>query len=150
MNKIHITNNTEYDFQHELLFSTIVELVGNEFKTDAPIEVSVIIVDNNTIQKLNKEYRQKDYATDVLSFPQGAIELKKQIGYYLMGDIFISWEKIEEQAKLFGHTNKREWAYLFTHGMLHLFGLDHMTIEEETHMNSLAYKIMDILKIGRN
>ncbi len=150
MNKIHITNDTKYNFEHEQLFGKIVELVGKQFNTDAPIEVSVIIVDNKEIQRLNKEYRGKDYATDVLSFPQGAIELRKQIGYYLMGDIFISWEKIEEQAKLFGHDSKREWSYLFTHGMLHLFGLDHMTPDEETHMNSLAYEVMDAIKVGRN
>ncbi|NQZ29008.1 MAG: rRNA maturation RNase YbeY [Mycoplasmatales bacterium] len=149
MNKIYITNNTKYNFEHKQLFEKIIELVGQHFNVDAPIEVSLIIVDNKEIRKLNSQYRNKDYATDVLSFPQGAMELRKQIGYYLMGDIFISWEKIEEQSKLFGHKAKREWSYLFTHGMLHLFGLDHMTPEEETYMNSLAYKVMDAIKVGR-
>ncbi|CAM9141358.1 rRNA maturation RNase YbeY [Mycoplasma marinum] len=149
MNKILITNKTKYKFKHKKLFKKIVKYVGEEFQTDSTIEVSLIIVDNLMIKELNKKYREKDYATDVLSFPQGAIELRKQIGYYLMGDIYISWEKIIEQTKMFGHSEKREWSYIFTHGMLHLFGLDHIIKEEEDYMNSIAYKIMEKIKVGR-
>ncbi len=149
MNKIHIINKTNYKFKYAKLFKKIVKVIGKQFQTDAPIEVSVVIVNNNEIKKMNKKYRNKNYATDILSFPQGAFELRKQIGYYLMGDIFISWEKIEYQSKLFSHSPKREWSYLFTHGMLHLFELNHIEKDEEEYMNSLAYEVMKKIKVGR-
>ncbi len=149
MDRLIITNKTNYIFKHKRLFKKIVKYIGQEFNTDSTIEVSLIIVDNKKIQELNYQYRNKNYATDVLSFAQDALELRKQIGFYLMGDIYISWEKIEEQAKIFGHSVKREWAYLFAHGMLHLFGLDHIDPIEEKHMNLLTYEIMDKIKVGR-
>ena len=86
---------------------------------DGPAEISVTFVDNNRIHELNKEYRDKDSATDVLSFPLG------ENGEYDMGDIVISMERAMEQAELYGHSLQREVAYLTVHSMLHLLGYDH-------------------------
>lgn len=97
-----------------------------KFKGSA--EVSVTIVDNAYIQSLNKQYRNKDVPTDVLSFPMGengVYEVDPETNSQILGDIVISMEKVLEQSKLYGHSLRREVAYLTAHGMLHLLGYDH-------------------------
>lgn len=97
-------------------------------KFDMPAEISVSFVDNETIQKLNAEYRNKDSATDVLSFPlgeNGVYDKNEETGALLLGDIVISMEKAMEQARLYGHNLQREVAFLTVHSMLHLLGYDH-------------------------
>ena len=95
---------------------------------DDPAEISVTFVDNNRIHELNKEYRNKDSATDVLSFPlgeNGEYDIDEDNGCKLLGDIVISMERAMEQAELYGHSLQREVAYLTVHSMLHLLGYDH-------------------------
>ena len=85
-------------------------------------------MDNNRIHELNKEYRDKDSATDVLSFPlgeNGEYDIDEDNGCKLLGDIVISMERAMEQAELYGHSLQREVAYLTVHSMLHLLGYDH-------------------------
>ena len=92
---------------------------------DGPAEISVTFVDNNRIHELNKEYRNKDSATDVLSFPlgeNGEYDIDEDNGCKLLGDIVISMERAMEQAELYGHSLQREVAYLTVHSMLHLLG----------------------------
>ncbi len=91
-------------------------------------EVSVSFVDNENIQSLNSQYRQKDMPTDVLSFPlgeNGVYDVNQESGAYVLGDIVISMEKAVEQAEMYGHSLRREVAYLTVHSMLHLIGYDH-------------------------
>ena len=91
-------------------------------------EVSVRFVDNSRIHELNREYRGKDSATDVLSFPlgeNGEYDIDEDNGCKLLGDIVISMERAMEQAELYGHSLQREVAYLTVHSMLHLLGYDH-------------------------
>ena len=93
-----------------------------------PAEVSVTFVDNKEIQTLNREYRQKDAPTDVLSFPMaenGEYDIDEDNGCKILGDIVISMERAMEQAELYGHSLQREVAYLTVHSMLHLLGYDH-------------------------
>ncbi len=149
MIKLHIDNQTNYKFEYEKIFKKIVKYVGQQFNVYDDIEIGLIIIDNKAIKKMNRDFRGKDYATDVLSFPIGGLRLGKQIGHYIMGDVFISFEKILEQSKEFGHSEEREWTYLFTHGILHLFGLDHMEQNEEKYMNGLANVVMNKIKVGR-
>ena len=95
---------------------------------DDPAEISVTFVDNNRIHELNREYRDKDSATDVLSFPlgeNGEYDIDEDNGCKLLGDIVISMERAMEQAELYGHSLQREVAYLTVHSMLHLLGYDH-------------------------
>ncbi len=95
---------------------------------DDPAEVSVSFVDNDEIRELNHAYRNKDKETDVLSFPLGSdgiYDKNEETGTFLLGDIVISIEKAEEQAKLYGHSLQREIAYLTVHSMYHLLGYDH-------------------------
>ena len=95
---------------------------------DGPAEISVIFVDNEQIHKLNLQYRNKDMATDVLSFPMGengVYDVDHSTGAKVLGDIVISMEKAVEQAERYGHSLEREVGYLTAHSMLHLLGYDH-------------------------
>ncbi len=94
----------------------------------APAEISVTFVDNSQIQQLNKQYRQKDAPTDVLSFPMGengVYDINRDTGASILGDIVISMEKAVEQAEKFDHSLDREVGYLTAHSVLHLLGYDH-------------------------
>lgn len=118
-----------------------------KFKGSA--EISVTIVDNAYIQGLNKQYRDKDMPTDVLSFPMGkdgAYEVDPDTNAQILGDIVISMEKVIEQCKLYGHSLRREVAYLTAHGMLHLLGYDHEQGGiEKMHMREREDRILDLL-----
>jgi probable rRNA maturation factor len=105
-------------------------------------EISVLLVDNETIREFNRDYRGKDSATDVLSFPmEEDIEENSEPeviggpGERMLGDIVISVERAVEQAAEYGHSIERELAFLAVHGMLHLLGYDH-------EKNEAAKKIM--------
>ena len=110
--------------------------------------VSVSLVDNKYIHRINKKYRHIDRPTDVISFAflddghQYDKVLYKE-GMVALGDIYISVEKANEQAQEYGHSIKRELCFLFTHGLLHLLGYDHMTKEDEEKMFSLQDKILE-------
>ena len=113
--------------------------------------MSVIIVDNEEIQNINREYRQKDAVTDVISFAleesvveddfhdiQEVMDESRELG-----DIFVSFQRAQEQAVEYGHSFKRELGFLVVHGFLHLNGYDHMTEEEEAEMFDLQRDILD-------
>lgn len=113
--------------------------------------MSVIIVDNKEIQNINREYRQKDAVTDVISFAleESVVEDDFPAIQELMdesrelGDIFVSFQRAQEQAVEYGHSFKRELGFLVVHGFLHLNGYDHMTDEEEAEMFDLQRDILD-------
>ncbi len=91
-------------------------------------EVSVTFVDNEQIRELNRQYRNKDAATDVLSFPMGengVYDVNHATGAKILGDVVISVPRAMEQAERFGHSLEREMGYLTAHSMLHLLGYDH-------------------------
>ena len=95
---------------------------------EGPAEISVTFVDNDRIHELNKQYRNKDMPTDVLSFPMGEngqYDIDEDNGCKVLGDIVISMQRAMEQAELYGHGLQREVAYLTVHSMLHLLGYDH-------------------------
>lgn len=97
-----------------------------QFTEDAEIDVS--FVDNTEIQKINKQYRNLDAPTDVLSFPlgqDGKYDKNEETGALLLGDIVISMQKAVEQAEIYGHSLQREVGFLTVHSMLHLLGYDH-------------------------
>ena len=124
--------------------------VLNYEKFEGSAEISVIFVDNERIRALNKQYRNKDTATDVLSFPlgeNGVYDVNPDTGAKVLGDIAISIEKATEQAKMYGHSLQREIGFLTVHSMLHLLGYDHevsglemvrMREKEETILNKLG------------
>ena len=115
-------------------------------------EISVRFVDNETIHEMNRQYRNVDSATDVLSFPlgeNGVYDVNPDTGAFMLGDVVISVERAVEQAKEFGHSFDREMAYLTVHSVLHLLGYDHvnggleavrMREKEETVLSQLDLK----------
>ena len=120
-------------------------------KEDA--EVSLTVADNAEIKEMNKEYRQKDNATDVLSFPMSdgeEFDLDPDTNRILLGDIVISAERAKEQAEEYGHSFEREMCFLATHSMFHLLGYDHeISKEEEKIMFEKQEKVLKRLGINR-
>ena len=150
MNKLYIENRDKASFKNKRLYKKIFKTTLNLLEIEGRSEVNVIIINNKEIKAISKQYKKKDKATDVLSFPSDWQELKNQIGYNMFGDIFISHEKVTAQAKKFGHSEKREWGYLFVHGLLHLIGYDHLNKKDEKEMNGLAKMIMTKVGVERH
>lgn len=156
-------NNKIYfkDDQHKVIAGTflrvlIVKAVNatlqyENFPYDA--EVSVTFKDNAGIRELNRDYRGIDRPTDVLSFPMYdfyAGETPCEDGAVELGDVVISLEKAREQARDYGHSFKREVAFLTVHSVLHLLGYDHeRSDEDEEDMFRRQDEIMNILDIPR-
>lgn len=109
--------------------------------------LSLIICGPITIKRINRDYRNKDAVTDVISFAlldnEDAVEYEDCIE---LGDIFINRQRVFSQAKEYGHSVKREFVFLFVHGLLHLLGYDHMNKEDEEKMFSLQRQIVGDLK----
>jgi probable rRNA maturation factor len=111
-------------------------------------EVSVTFVSNERIWEINREYRDKDAPTDVISFAmeelgEGEIEMIGADMPRVLGDIIISIERTREQAEEYGHSFMRELGFLAVHGFLHLLGYDHMTEDDEKEMFTLQKEILD-------
>lgn len=133
MNNVGIFNETKVEIKE---LKEIEKLIAYALKVENldNVEFNVIIVDNKKIKELNKEYRNKDIETDVISF---ALEDVKDImleGHRILGDIYISLDKAKEQAIEYGHSFLREIGFLTIHGLLHLLGYDHMNIDDEKIM----------------
>jgi len=125
--------------EQEKLIQDLLQTAANEEKIKEGAELSVTFVDNEAIQKINREYRGKDAPTDVISFSleemsEDEIEIVGTDLPRILGDIIISIPKAKEQAIEYGHTFERELGFLAVHGFLHLLGYDHMTKEQEQEM----------------
>lgn len=142
--------------QHLALIEKLIVAAANKLELGENFEVSITIVDNEKIQEINREYRNIDKPTDVISF---AIEDNDEMDFdlffgsefeedeinipRLLGDIFISIDRAETQAEEFGHAFEREFGFLAVHGFLHLNGYDHQTEEEEQVMSALQDEILE-------
>ena len=140
----------------ESLIRNVVETVLKEEKIIQDLEIYITLTNNDNIQKINAEHRNIDKPTDVLSFPMferneipSLKEKNDELIETMLGDIIVSVEKVREQAEEYGHSFKRELAYLVTHGMLHLLGYDHMIEEEKIVMRKREEEILAILDIQR-
>ena len=122
----------------------VAEICLQEEEIDPKAEIGLMFVDNEQIREMNSAYRDKDSATDVLSFPMyeadEAIEDEEEI---LLGDIVISLERAAEQAEEYGHSLEREVMYLLVHGLLHLAGYDHMEDDERIQMEDMQREILE-------
>lgn len=118
-------------------------------KFEGSVEVSVTFVNNEQIKEYNSQYRNKNIETDVLSFPMGengVYDVNPETGAKILGDIVISIEKAQEQAKAYGHSLQREVGFLTAHSMLHLLGYDHETSNiERVRMREKEEMVMDML-----
>ncbi len=162
-----VENETECEFPFPL--EEIVKSVGEGVleEEDCPyeVQVNVVVTDHQGIRELNREFRGIDRETDVLSFPN--LEFEKEgvflidesmeadffdpdTGELLLGDIMISADKVFEQARNYGHSVKREFAFLMAHSMLHLCGYDHMEEAEGLIMEKKQEEILARLGITRD
>lgn len=132
-----------YDYLNEVALATLKK----EQAEDA--FVSIVFVDKDEIQELNREYRGIDKVTDVISFAFEDTENKLPDSVRVLGDIYICIPRMKKQAKEYGHGEKRELSFLTVHGLLHLLGYDHMSEEEEKIMFSLQDEILDGLGITK-
>lgn len=139
-----------FNDSYEEDFLKIIETTLDNLSIEDDIEMSCLLVDDQRIHEINREYRHIDRSTDVISF---ALEDSEQ--FYVegmarnIGDIFISVDHAIAQAEEYGHSLRREMCFLFTHGLLHLLGYDHMNEEDEKEMFGKQKEILDILNIGR-
>ena len=148
----------------ETLAKKVVEEALDYVNCPYEAQVNLLLTENEQIHEMNREFRGIDRATDVLSFPMLSYEtpgdfsflsdeneddFNPDTGEVMLGDIIISVDKVKEQALEYGHSEKREFAFLITHSMLHLFGYDHMEADEAAVMEEHQRKILDALGITR-
>lgn len=136
---MNIINETQYSIDEQKIEEYINFLFDKTKIKDKTF--SLVFIDNDEMQKYNMEFRNKNYPTDVLTF------CEDEDGY--LGDILVNIDKVQEQAKEYNHSEKRELFFLITHGYLHLLGYDHMSIEEEKEMFSLQEKLLGEYNITR-
>ena len=149
-----IEENQEYE---EIVKKVLSECYKEENMEDSKLIITVTLTTPNNIQDINKKYRNIDRATDVLSFPMfekeeidAKIENKEFYTEDILGDIVISIEKVEEQAKEYGHSFERELSYMLVHGFYHLMGYDHIKEEDKIIMRPKEEKVLSQLNITRN
>ncbi len=146
--EIGIFNQTDEKLDKEL--DELKDMLSDFCKREdlGNVIFNIIIIDNPTIHKINKEYRDKDAPTDVISF---ALEDDKTViepdGVRILGDIYISINKVHEQALEYGHSFKRELSFLAVHGLLHLLGYDHMEKSDEEVMFKKQEEVLNYYEI---
>ena len=137
--KINIQNFFNEE-NYNLVLELIAKVASNKFQLSNK-EINLVLVSNADIQAMNKDFRNKDIPTDVLTFPNGESNQ--------LGDIIISLEKCQEQADKYEHSFNRELGFLFAHGILHTLGYDHQTPEDEEEMTELQEQILHKAKLYR-
>lgn len=164
---IYFENESETDFSPEFNPETLSSDILNAFldyvKCPYEAEVSLMLVTEAKIQEINLEMREIDSPTDVLSFPMNEFPcagdfshlesmpdaFHPESGELLLGDIVISAEHIKKQAEAYGHSRKREFAFLMVHSLLHLIGYDHMEETERDRMEEIQRKFLSYIGIER-
>ena len=162
----YVENETEtiFDFNIKEILDMVMQEVLLAENCPYEAQVNLLITNNDGIREYNRQYRNIDNPTDVLSFPNldfaepGDFEIDEDreadyfdpdSGELILGDIIISVEKVAEQAESYGHSQKREFAFLVAHSMLHLSGYDHMEPEEAAVMEAKQEQILSGLGITR-
>jgi len=158
MNKIEIINKVqEFDLkEYRKDFKSIAKSVCEVLDIECNLSLSLTICLSDYIHELNKEYRGIDKETDVLSFAiedgsdeDEILDMMDYTGVREIGDIIINLDRVDLQAREYGHSKRREMCFLFTHGLLHLLGYDHMNKDDEEEMFELQEKILTNLGINR-
>ena len=158
--RITIVNETEDTAFNEAIESAVKAALDYE-KVAQGCDVCIIVTDDENIRELNREHREIDRATDVLSFPMlelrpgeeikvSPLELDEETGTVMLGDIVISSERARVQAEEYGHSELREVSFLTVHGILHLLGYDHELSEEDEKLHfSRQEEILDAMGLRR-
>ena len=140
-NKTKGSNLKQYYTDLDKIFESCLTTL----KVDKEVDVAVILIRSKAIQKLNKQYRNIDKSTDVISFAIQDSEELMLDDTLDIGDIYINVDSVVSQALDYGHSIRREFCFLFIHGLLHCFGYDHMNEKDEKIMFELQNKILDPL-----
>ena len=151
--EIYDETNGQVSEDQKKLIKNVLDFAAKKIGLKANTEMSVTMVKNDRIQEINRDYRKVDRATDVISFAiedenddefpvMMSDEMKAEIPENI-GDIFVSIDKVNEQADCLGHSVDRELGFLIVHGFLHLNGYDHMKPEDEKVMFDLQRKILN-------
>lgn len=144
--EITIMNRTNANLdEYAAFFADIAENAEKVLQIDESCEISVTFVRSRTIHTINRDYRGIDRPTDVISFAINDSPDLVDTGERDLGDLFINIDYAKRQAREYGHSCKREMGFLFTHGLLHCLGYDHMTKAEEEEMFALQKEILDPL-----
>ncbi|MDW2875655.1 MULTISPECIES: rRNA maturation RNase YbeY [Bacillaceae] len=143
-----LDETNEVKSSHIKQVEKLLNFAAEKENVEAGSELSVTFVTNDRIQEINREYRDKDKPTDVISFAmeelgEGETEIAGEGIPRVLGDIIISIQRTEEQAGEYGHSFERELGFLAVHGFLHLLGYDHETDEEEREMFGRQKDILD-------
>ncbi len=153
-----------FGFDPEEKVEEMIAFVRDHVECPYDIEVSVTLVDTDTIRQVNSQFRQIEKVTDVLSFPmmeydsprdfggqafQNSLSLSPDTQEMILGDILLCSEVVKTQAEEYGHSELREFCFLVVHSMLHLFGYDHIQEEDRREMEEEQRKIMERLGINR-
>ncbi len=153
-----------FGFNPEEKAEEVIAFVRDHVECPYDIEVSVTLVDTDTICQVNSQFREIEKVTDVLSFPmmeydsprdfsgqafQNSLSLSPGTEEMMLGDILLCSEVVKAQAVEYGHSELREFCFLVVHSMLHLFGYDHIQAEDRREMEEEQRKIMDGLGIKR-
>ena len=163
--RIYLENEEgpELDLNYTEIANLVTEGVLDYENCPYESQVELLLTNNDEIQRINNEFRGIDRPTDVLSFPMIEYEspadfssleeddsnFDPETGELILGNIVISKEKVLAQAEEYGHSVKREFAFLIAHSMLHLMGFDHMTEEDAKEMERLQEEILSQLHISR-
>ena len=155
----------DFSFDTDAVAQQVMEKALEYVNCPYEAEVNLLITDNEGIREYNRDYREIDRETDVLSFPNVDYEepgdfshveehfedyFDPDSGRLVLGDMIISAPKVLEQANAYGHSEKREFAFLIAHSMLHLFGYDHMEEDERVEMEKHQEAILNALEIRRD
>ena len=151
---VDVEENTTYE---DIIEKVIQKCFEVENLTNSKLYVSVTLTTPEQIHKINKQYRDVDRPTDVLSFPMfEKEELEKKIKNNdflyedVLGDLVISIDQVKKQAKEYGHSFERELAYMLVHGFYHLMGYDHIKEEDKQIMRPKEEKVLELLEITRD
>ncbi len=142
--------------QEELITRVVKQCFIEEKLENTNLYISITLTNPENIRKINKQYRNVDKETDVLSFPmfekdeiEKIILQKEHVVEDILGDIIISVERVEEQASEYGHSFERELAYMIVHGFYHLMGYDHIEEKDKQVMRLKEEKVLQDLNITR-
>ncbi|MCH5269827.1 MAG: rRNA maturation RNase YbeY [Lachnospiraceae bacterium] len=162
----YVENETDEEFSFDIqeVADRVMEAVLEKEGCPYEVQINLVLTDNEGIRACNAQFRKMDKETDVLSFPnveyeypadfshlegESADYFDPESGELILGDIMISVDKVKEQAANYNHSEKREFAFLVAHSMLHLCGYDHMEKEEASVMEKKQEEVLESLGITR-
>lgn len=143
-----IINNTNKEIKELTKLEEYMNFVVDKLEIKEAV-FNIIFVSNEEIHEINRKFRNTDRVTDVISFALEDNEEESFSAYRLLGDIYIAIDVAYDQAIEYNHSREREVCFLATHGILHLLGYDHMTIEEEKEMFTKQEELLDAYEIKR-